>query len=126
MKFYADKHRSERHFEEGEYGFLKLQAFKQNSMKIAKDSKFSPRYFGPYKILKRIGSVVYRLELSPSARIHNTFHVSLLKKKLGSTDLAQIDPPLEAEALETLYTFKILDRKVYKRHNAVAISALVQ
>lgn len=48
MKFYSDKCRTERSFEEGEEVFVKLQAFKQTSMKQLKDTKFTPRFFGPY------------------------------------------------------------------------------
>lgn len=78
MKFYADKHRTERKFEEGDKVFVKLQSFKQTSVKEVKDNKFSPKFFGPYKIFKRIRKVAYRLKLPESAKIHNTFHVSLL------------------------------------------------
>ena len=39
----------------------------------------SPRYIGPYQIIKRVGRVAYRLELRPElARVHNVFHVSML------------------------------------------------
>lgn len=105
---------------------MKLQAFKQNSLKNTKDTKLSPRFFGPYKVLKRVGLVAYRLQLPDSARFHNTFHVSLLKKKIGSHDFAQIDPPVAVVEETPVQPLKILDRKVYKRNNAVAASVLVQ
>ena len=43
----------------------------------------SPHFYGPYKVLARIGIVSYRLELPSNARIHPVFHVSQLKKTLG-------------------------------------------
>ncbi|PKI54135.1 hypothetical protein CRG98_025467 [Punica granatum] len=50
-------------------------------MRLGKKGKFSPRYIGPYEILKRIGKVAYRLALPPKlSLIHNVFHVSMLRK----------------------------------------------
>ena len=46
-----------------------------------KKGKLSPRYVGPYEIVERIGEVAYRLRLPPElARIHDVFHVSMLRK----------------------------------------------
>ena len=46
-----------------------------------REKKLQPKFVRPYKILQRVGNVVYRLELPPNlSRIHNIFHVSLLKK----------------------------------------------
>jgi hypothetical protein len=47
---------------------------------------------GPYIIQERIGSVAYRLQLPPQARIHNVFHVAFLKKFEGAPPAAP--PPL--------------------------------
>ncbi|XP_074344445.1 uncharacterized protein LOC141683605 [Apium graveolens] len=53
MVLYANNKRSERHFKEGDYVLLKVQAFRQLSLKNTKDNKFSARYYGPYKVLKK-------------------------------------------------------------------------
>ena len=67
-------------------------------MRFGKQGKLSPRYVGPYKILKRIGKVPYELELPTKlGAVHPVFHVSLLKKCVG--DPASI-VPLESVAVK--------------------------
>jgi hypothetical protein len=64
MKQQADQHRSEISFEVGDWVFLRLQPYKQMSLKQAKkDNKLSPKYYGPYKVLQKIGTMEYKLEL---------------------------------------------------------------
>ena len=50
-------------------------------MRFGKKGKISPRYVGPFEILERVGFIAYRLAL-PSAlsRLHNVFHVSMLRR----------------------------------------------
>ena len=64
MKQQADQHHSEWSFNVGDRVFLRLQPYKQMSLKnIKKDNKLSPKYYGPYKVLQNIGSMAYKLEL---------------------------------------------------------------
>jgi hypothetical protein len=79
MKRQADNCRSERVFSVGDRVFLKLQPYVQSSLMRHANHKLSFRFFGPYKIVERLGSVAYRLELPPSSSIHPAFHVSRLK-----------------------------------------------
>jgi hypothetical protein len=84
MKQQAYQHRSERIFEVGDWVFVRLKPYKSMSLKQAKkDNKLSPKYYGPYKVLEKIGTMTYKLELPPSSRVHPVFHVSCLKKVIG-------------------------------------------
>ena len=75
MKQQENKHRSERIFDVGDWVFLRLQPYKQISLKqVKKDNKLSPNYYGPYKVLQKIGTMAYTLELNPS-QVHLIFHV---------------------------------------------------
>jgi len=97
MKQQAYQHHSEGSFEVGDWLFLRLQPYKQMSLKQdKKDNKLSPKYYGPYKVLQNIGTTTYKLESSTSSPVHPSFHVSCLKKVIGDkipvqTILSEID-----------------------------------
>ena len=68
MKQQEDQHHSERNFDVGDWVFLWLQPYKQISLKQAKkDNELSPNYCGPYKVLQKIGTIAYKLELPTSS-----------------------------------------------------------
>lgn len=96
MKQYADKRRTEREFEVGEFVLLMLQPYRQKSIRESTPMKLSAKYFGPYKVIERIGMVAYRLELPLTSKIHNVFHVSLLKKFYGSKNPYNEEIPYSA------------------------------
>lgn len=83
MKTYADKLRTERSFDVGEWVYLRLQPYRQKSIAMRRNLKLAPRFYGPYQIIQKLGSVAYKLDLPSTSRIHPVFHVSCLKKKLG-------------------------------------------
>lgn len=125
ITYYANQHRLERSFEEGDEVFLRTQDFRQTSLKNVKDNKFSARYYGPYKILKKIGTVAYRLELPTDARIHNTFHVSLLKKHVGNHSTSPTLPPVTPLSAK-LEPEAILDRRLLKKNNKPGVALLIK
>ena len=56
-------------------------------VRFGKKGKLSPRYVGPYKVMRRIGKVAYELELpSEMDLVHPVFHVSMLKRYQGDGD----------------------------------------
>lgn len=83
QKSYADKRRSELEFQVGDHVLLKVSPWK-GVIRFRKRGKLSPRYIGPFKVIARVGKVAYRLELPEELeRVHNTFHVSHLRKCLA-------------------------------------------
>ena len=73
---------------------MKLRPHRQQTVVRRINQKLAPRYFGPYPTLERVGAVSYRIKLPESARIHYVFHVSQLKKVVGSY---KVEPKLPAE-----------------------------
>ena len=63
----------------GEHVFIKVKP-KKSSLKLGSCAKLEPRYYGPFKILSRIGQVAYQLALPQNLQIHNVFHISVLKR----------------------------------------------
>ena len=80
QKSYANVRRRPLEFEVGDHIFLKVMP-KRGVVRFDKHGKLSPRFIGPFEILERVGTVVYRLALPPSMiGVHEVFHVSMLRK----------------------------------------------
>lgn len=124
MKQQIDQHCTKREFKEGDRVFIRIQPYKQSSLKQQRKNKLSPKYYGPYQIIKKISSVAYGLKIPDHCRIHNTFHVSSLKKALGQNQTAQTEIPktdeegriiLEPEGILTTRE-KVLRSKTIKEY----------
>nr|GEV48843.1 putative reverse transcriptase domain-containing protein [Tanacetum cinerariifolium] len=88
QKSYADVRRKPLEFQVGDRVMLKVSAWK-GVVRFGKQGKLNPRYIGPFKVLTKVGTVAYRLKLPEQlSRVHNTFHVSNLKKCLSDEPLA--------------------------------------
>ncbi|KAA8537022.1 hypothetical protein F0562_029500 [Nyssa sinensis] len=127
MKYYADKNRIEREFEEGDWVYLRLKPYRQMSVATRRNLKLSPCYYRPFQILRRIEKVAYTLDLPKESQIFPTFHVSCLKKHIGDkiqpiptlpqvTNKGTLVPELEL----------VLQRRLKRKGHRVGAELLVQ
>jgi hypothetical protein len=91
--------------------FLRLQPYKQTSLKADHCQKLVPKFYGLYTILKHVGHVAYQLSFPNHSKLHPVFHVSFLKKVIGTkcqtkTSLTELDE----EGSIWLQPHKILDQ----------------
>nr|GEX47536.1 putative reverse transcriptase domain-containing protein [Tanacetum cinerariifolium] len=114
QKSYADLKRKPMEFQVGDKVMLKVSPWK-GVVRFEKREKLNPRYAGPFKVLERVGDVTYKLDLPEElSRVHNTFHVSNLKKCHADEPLAV---PLDGLHVDDKLHFiedpvEIVDRKV--------------
>ncbi|GJZ48168.1 putative reverse transcriptase domain-containing protein [Tanacetum coccineum] len=114
QKSYADLKRNPIEFQVGDRVMLKFSPWK-GVIHFRKQGKLNPRYVGPFKVLEKVRSVAYKLELPQElSRVHNTFHVSNLKKYYSDEPLAV---PLEGLHVDDKLYFleepvEIMDREV--------------
>nr|GEY80362.1 putative reverse transcriptase domain-containing protein [Tanacetum cinerariifolium] len=113
-KSYADLKRKPMEFQVGDKVMLKVSPWK-GVVRFGKRGKLNPKYVGPFKVLESVGDVAYKLDLPKELSIvHNTFHVSNLKKCHADEPLAV---PLDGLHFDDKLYFveesvEIVDRKV--------------
>ncbi|GJY23869.1 hypothetical protein Tco_0397527, partial [Tanacetum coccineum] len=87
QKSYADKRRKPLEFSVGDYVLLKVSLYK-GVIRFGKKGKLAPRFIGTFKIVEKVSHVAYRLRLHEELNgVHDTFHVSNLKKCLADPTL---------------------------------------
>ena len=72
-------------FEKDDLVFLKVLEHSK-TLSIGPVSKLSPKYYGPFRVIKCVGNVAYKLELLEQSKVHPIFHVSRLRKRLHDGD----------------------------------------
>ncbi|GJR53448.1 putative reverse transcriptase domain-containing protein, partial [Tanacetum coccineum] len=88
QKSYVDKRRKPLEFSVGDFILLKVSPWK-GVVRFGKIGKLPPRFVGPFEIIEKVGPVAYRLDFFEELNgVHDTFHVSNLKKCL-------VDPTLQ-------------------------------
>jgi hypothetical protein len=97
MKKYADAKRTERQFELGDFVYLKMKSYRESALGMKNPVKLSPRWYGPFKVLQKVGQVSYKIQLPDKCKLHDTFHVSHLKKNTGPNAVPNPILPLVTE-----------------------------
>ena len=87
-------------FDIGDWVYLKVEPYRQQSLAKKCCEKLSPKYFWPYMVLGRVGEVAYLLDLPKNAWIHPVFHVSQLKRAVGDKHHVQPDISLLNDQME--------------------------
>ncbi|GKC10931.1 putative reverse transcriptase domain-containing protein [Tanacetum coccineum] len=114
QKSYADLKRKPMEFQVGDKVMLKVSPWK-GVVRFGKRGKLNPRYVGPFKVIEKVGTVAYKLELPQElSRVHNTFHVSNLKRCYSDDPLTV---PLDGLHIDDQLHFveepvEIVDREV--------------
>ncbi|KAJ1699965.1 hypothetical protein LUZ63_008477 [Rhynchospora breviuscula] len=127
MKKFANKKRSERKFKIGDWVYLKMQNYRQVSVQGRQNNKLAPKYCGPFEVIDKIGEVAYQLNLPSGAQIHNVFHVSQLKGKIGKTEAVSPNVPIPDHTGQTeVVPVAILARRMIKKNNEYVAQVLVQ
>nr|GEW00784.1 putative reverse transcriptase domain-containing protein [Tanacetum cinerariifolium] len=120
QKSYANLKRKPMEFQVRDKVMLKVSPWKW-VVRFDKQGKLNPRYVGPFKLIERVGSVAYKLELPEElSRVHNTFHVSNLKKCYANEPLAV---PLDGLHFDDKLQFveepvEIMDHEVKRLKNS--------
>jgi hypothetical protein len=127
IKQQADQGRSERQFAKGDQVFLRLQPYKQNSLKADHCQKLAPKFYSPYTILNRVGQVAYQFTLPSHSKLHPVFHVFFLKKVIGTKCQTQTNlPELDEEGSIWLQPQAVLDQHEHCLHQQTIKEVLVQ
>src|SRR5690606_33208465 len=82
-KYYNSKHKDE-NFKQGDLVLLSTENLPFKSTTNIR--KFRERFIGPFKVIKKVTDVTYKLDLPTSWAIHNTFHVSKLRRYISNDD----------------------------------------
>ena len=112
MKKAGDKHRHDVSFDVGMMVYLKLRSYRQLSVSHRVCQKLAAKYFGPYRVIARMGKAAYKLDLPTASRIHQVFHCSQLKAALGVDRVVHPLPDNCIDEVEAfLEPFDILEKR---------------
>ncbi|KAL4592717.1 hypothetical protein LXL04_005720 [Taraxacum kok-saghyz] len=127
MTAQANKHRRDKEFQVGDLVHLRLRIYRQSSVQRRSSHKLCKRYFGPFKITARIGSVAYRLELPPGSRIHPVFHVSLLRPCYGDSTHSSLPLPTTfVDDLPLIEPEAVLDHRTILHNGDPTLQVLIK
>jgi hypothetical protein len=107
--------------------YLKLQPFRYNAFGLHQSLKHTTKFYGPFKILEMIGQSAYKLHLPEIAEMHPIFHVSQLKKHIGSKAVPQANLPLvTSNGYIKLEPIEVLDTRTISRADDIITQWQIQ
>jgi hypothetical protein len=127
MKKQADKHRTERTLKLGDMSYLKLQPYRHNALGVHNCLKLHSKFYGPFKIIQKVGQVAYKLLLPKGCAIHPVFHVSQLKKHIGPKVIPQPNLPLtDSDGNIQMHPAEVLQHRLIPRNNEPVVQWLIK
>ncbi|KAG8640611.1 hypothetical protein MANES_13G068132v8 [Manihot esculenta] len=95
MKLHYDHSHRPLEFNIGDMVLLRLQPYRQSTLASRKNQKLAAKYFGPFEVLERVGSMAYKLKLPVESKLYPVFYVSTLKPyHVGNDDFETALPPV--------------------------------
>uniref|UniRef100_A0ACD5U163 Uncharacterized protein n=1 Tax=Avena sativa TaxID=4498 RepID=A0ACD5U163_AVESA len=120
MKHFADRKRSDRSFQVGDWVYLRLQPYVQTSLAMRANAKLAFRFFGPFQVEQKVGDLSYRLKLPETSKLHPVFHVSQLRGGAPPTVVHPELPAMDDAAPHHHVPLRVLEtRQVRRRKNAL-------
>ncbi|GMI67577.1 hypothetical protein HRI_000427000 [Hibiscus trionum] len=126
MKQQSDKRRTECEYVIGDLVYLKLQPYRQRTVKHRANQKLAPKWFGPFPIIEKVGAVAYKLQLPRDSKLHPVFHVSQLKKHIGAANFQSELPVINPDGEISKEPLRIIDKRIGKRGGRAITEVLVE
>jgi hypothetical protein len=123
---YADAKRVERTFDIGDMAYLKMQPYRMAAFGLRGAIKLHSKFYGPFRVIQKVGNRAYKLLLPEGVQIHPVFHVSQLKKHVGSHVVPCPDLPLITPEGKIKTTPQaVLETRQIPRNNVAVVQWLI-
>uniref|UniRef100_A0A453SWK3 Tf2-1-like SH3-like domain-containing protein n=1 Tax=Aegilops tauschii subsp. strangulata TaxID=200361 RepID=A0A453SWK3_AEGTS len=100
----------------GDMVYLKLQPYRHTSLSLHRHLKLHSKFYGPFRVLNKIGNHAYKLLLPQGCQLHDVFHVSQLKKHIGTTVIpSPILPLIGPDGIIKIEPEAVLERALIPR-----------
>jgi hypothetical protein len=107
--------------------YLKLQPYRHNAPGLHRCLKLHSKLYGPFKVIKKIGQLAYKLLFLEDCAIHPMFHIIQLKKHIGSRVIPQQSLPLvDKDGNILIHPDRLLDQRMIPCNNEPVIQWLIK
>ncbi|XP_073223389.1 uncharacterized protein [Cicer arietinum] len=123
---FANCHRKPTKIKEGDWAYLKIRPHRQVTMPTRLHPKLAAKYYGPYLVLKQIGTAAFKFQLPTEARIHPVFHALQLKLDVGKHEV-ETSLPIDLHGQDPAYTpSQVLGRRTIQQQGEQVQQVLIQ